>query len=90
MATDWSTVAEYVKALPACVEPANFSDPHVSTPPAPDDGIAAYRAAHPDAYRTGPGEPAGPGAPTATTEVKTTKAGSDYFYLPSSTPPQYL
>ena len=52
------TVPEWIASWPACFGDG-FTHPKVSTPPALDDGIAAYNAAHPDAYRTGPGEPAG-------------------------------
>ena len=62
------TVPEWIASWPACFGDG-FTHPKVSTPPAIDDGIAAYNAAHPDAYRTGPGEPAGPGGPTQATDV---------------------
>ena len=62
------TVPEWIASWPACFGDG-FTHPKVSTPPAIDDGIAAHTAAHPDAYRTGPGEPAGPGGPTQATDV---------------------
>jgi hypothetical protein len=60
---------------------------------APDDGVAAYRAAHPAALDTvtAPPNGAGPGGPVTTVDAKTVKAtGTEYNLTPTPTPKQYL
>jgi hypothetical protein len=65
------TTPAWIAAIAASTDPAHYSHPSGGVPPAVDDGIAQYRLDHPDAYRTGPGEPAGPGGPIQSTEVPT-------------------
>jgi hypothetical protein len=65
MTADLPKVPPYIAAIAASVDQIAYSHPSVSTPPPVDDGIAAYKAAHPGAYDTTTPPPAGagPGGP---------------------------